>query len=167
MATFDMKKWLDSHVVPLLNDELKIYSFIWRGDPPNEILVWLLAGPTREQQKEQEPLDHTIWPRAIQRLVQNESFRFDFTREQQAVKTADGAVITIFGGDGAPLYNQEGSAAARLFRKEDDGVNLILQLGCFYPDGKDAAAATKGFYEAMGGNPLELVERFGAVWGQA
>ena len=36
------KKWLDTNVVPLLKENsLRIHSFIWNGNPPKEVLVWL------------------------------------------------------------------------------------------------------------------------------
>lgn len=180
MAAFDLKGWLDSHVVPLTRREppLKIYSFIWNGDPPNEVLVWLHTGQDEngtvrvehdvdgKELPVREAFDPTAWPRAVKHLLEAEGFRFDFLREQTMV-ALPGGNITIFGGDGAPLYNAQGMASARLFRKEDDGVSLILQVGCQYPSGEDAAAATKSFYQSFEESPLEVCKKHGTTFGQA
>jgi len=166
MSDFDMKKWLDSHVVPLLNQEpnLRIHHPFWNGMPPRDVLVIAMAGEL-EENSDQE-FDPSAWPRAIQRLLQTDGFRFDFTREQIAI-SHEGGIFNAFGGDGAPLFNPEGLASARLFRKEDDGIGLILQVACRYPNGTDAAAATKTFYGLFEENPLEVCQKYGAVFGQA
>lgn len=156
MADFDMKAWLDQHVVPLLVDTaLKIYHPFWNGMPPKEVLVVLLADPTPED----------AWPTATKKLLEV-GFRFDFLREQQLI-ALEGGTFKAFGGDGAPLFNNEGTASARLFRKEDDGTNLILQIGCKYPDGASSALATKAFYAQFEESPLSVCKTYGATFGQA
>jgi hypothetical protein len=205
MADFDLKKWLDEHVVPLTNKEprLRIYSFIWNGNPPKEVLVWLLAGCEPIAQPPEPAgvpdevdaqvkliaedmraalapteFDESAWPRAVKRLLEEDDFRFDFLREQQMVKLENG-LVPVFGGDGAPLFGKEGTASARLFRKMDDGIGLILQVGCHYPGteataeldamnpGKHAAAAVKGFFALFDDNPMIVCQKFGAAFGAA
>lgn len=116
--------------------------------------------------------DPTAWPRVVKRLLEEDDFRFDYLREQQMIQ-CEGGVFTAFGGDGAPLYNQEGLASVRLFRKGDDGVGLVLQVGCEYlacdgmRAGEHAAAATKQFYGQFEESPLVVCQKFGAVFGAA
>lgn len=189
---FDMKKWLDFNVVPLIKEKpLKIHSFIWNGNPPKEVLVWLktelkvckrchnpeasppvrgveCAGPSCNYQP--DPMD---WGNAVKELLEA-GFRFDYTREQILVTLGSG-MVKAFGGDGSPLFNQEGMASARLFRKtEDDGTGLIIQLGCqFWPiegatAGTHASSAVKGFFDLFETeNPLEVCAKYGAVFGAA
>jgi hypothetical protein len=164
-----MKKWLDTHVVPLTKQEPRtfIYSFIWNGTPAKQIMVWLMTGqPPEEGKALQKVFDPQAWPLAAKRLLQEEGFFFDFTRETQLVRMQDQSVIQIFGGDGAPLYNPEGTAALRLFKKVDN-IELILQVGCKYPDGKEAGAATKGFYAMFDESPMEVVAKYTSPWGAA
>ena len=162
MADFDMKNWLDQHVVPLLKETaLEIYHPFWNGIPPKEVLVILLSQP--------DPA--SAWPTAVKKLLDG-GFRFDFLREQQAIAMESG-LFKAFGGDGAPLFNAEGTASVRLFKKvggeEDSGrwVNLILQVGCKYPEGTDAALATKAFYALFEESPLVVCQTYGATFGQA
>ena len=154
--SFNMKQWLDNNVVPLLADTaLKIYHPFWNGMPPKEVLVILLSEP--------EPAE--AWPSAIKKLLGG-GFRFDFLREQQLIGM-DSGMFKAFGGDGAPLFNNEGTASVRLFKKVDDGINLILQIGCKYPDGGSAALATKAFYAQFEESPLSVCQTYGATFGQA
>jgi hypothetical protein len=155
MADFDMKTWLDEHVVPLLSDTgLKIYHPFWNGVPPKEVLVILLSDPSPQ----------SAWPKAAKHLIEA-GFRFDFLREQQAI-ALEGGIFTAFGGDGAPLFNEEGTASVRLFKRVG-AVNLILQVGCRYSDGIVAAAATKAFYGLFEESPLSVCQTYGATFGQA
>jgi hypothetical protein len=178
MASFDQKKWLDDHVVPLLqgNPPLSLYHPFWNGVPPKDVLVLLLA---EEQRDEESEFDPSAWPRAVKRLIDDHGFCFDFTREQIAVHM-DHGLLNLFGGDGAPLFNPEGMASARLYRKEPDGIGLIVQVACRYPStaqvgdapreltpGEHAAAATKAFYALFEENPLEVCQKYGARFGQA
>lgn len=182
MAAFQMKEWLDRNVVPLLSDDLKIYSFVWNGDPPKQILVWLVASScalarTGDDERAASPeFSPTQWPRATHRLIVEHDFRFDYTREQQMVRLESG-LIPIFGCDGAPLFGKEGTAAVRLFRRMNDGVDLILQVGCTYPPvgdgskklspGQHAAAAVKGFFGLFDVPALQVCQKFSAPFGQA
>ena len=183
MADFEMKKWLDKNVIePLTHQEPKshIYSWVWNGTPPKEILVWLLAGPPEKEadpssppSSDPPPFDPASWPKLIRRLLEEDGFRFDYLREQQMVEVA-GSLIPIFGGDGAPLFAKDGMASARLFRKGEDGISLILQVGCSFPatehlsPGLNAAAAVKAFFGLFGEeNPLTVCAKYGAVFGQA
>lgn len=148
-----MKAWLDLHIVPLLAPHaLKIHHPFWSGSPPKEVLVLLVAEPE-------------AWGLAAKNLLEG-GFKFDFLREKVAIALENG-LFQAFGGDGAPLFNQAGMASIRLFRKLDDGVNLILQIGCQYPDGPSAALATKAFYALFNESPLVVCQKFGAVFGQA
>jgi len=211
MAGFEMKKWLDENVVELLHNELKIYSFIWNGDPPKEILVWLIAEKRVGPPEKLDPkcrrcgiprsrpekiidcaqpgcdftpeavevigdemraalaapaeFDPALWPTVVKRLL-DDGFRFDFLREQQMVQLEDG-LVPVFGGDGAPLFAKDGMASVRLFRKMDDGISLILQVGAKYPDGLGAAAGVKSFFGQFDTNALEVCSSFAAPFGQA
>lgn len=196
MASFEMKEWLDQHVVPLKNKSplSRIHSFIWNGSPPKEILVWLLCGdqhfvPTsracgkstelaeraikQPEQPEKPAFKPHDWPDLLRRLLDKDEFRFDYLREQQMVAIGDG-LVPVFGGDGAPLFSKDGMASARLFRKMEDGICLILQLGCKYPKtdeltpGMHASSAVKAFFKLFGDeNPLTVCSKYGAVFGQA
>ena len=88
--------------------------------------------------------------------------------------TLQEGMVKAFGSDGAPIFNPEGMASVRLFRKEEDGTGLILQVGCqFWPvegmtAGTHAAAAVKGFFGLFDTeNPLEVCAKYGAVFGAA
>lgn len=192
---FEMKEWLDQHVVPLTQSDppLRIYSFLWNGDPPKEILVWLLAGlpaplaPTGDFDETDCPdkpdipatglpeagadFDVTAWARAAKHVV-DAGFRFDHTREQQMVQV-EGGLVPVFGGDGAPLFGKGGLASLRLFRKMDDDIALIVQIACQFPGsdalsaGQQAAAACKEFYALFNESPLDVIRVHGAVFGQA
>jgi hypothetical protein len=167
-----MKKWLDTHVVPLTQQEPQssIYSFIWNGTPPKEILVWLVV---EHEPTDDKPFNPAAWPELVRRLVVDQDFKFDYLREQQMVQLENG-LVPVFGGDGAPLFGKEGMASARLFRKQDDGISLILQVGCKFPPlegmsaGQHASAAVKAFFSLFGDeNPLTVCSKYGAVFGQA
>lgn len=172
MADFDMKKWLDENVVPLTTQQpqSKIYSFIWNGNPPKEILVWLLA---ESEPTEEKPFAPGAWGALVHRLITQDGFRFDFLREQQMVQL-EGGMVPVFGGDGAPLFGKDGMASARLFKKNEEGICLLLQVGCKYPStselspGQHASAAVKGFFGLFGDeDPLTVCSKYGAVFGQA
>jgi hypothetical protein len=154
-----LKAWLDAHVVPLLlgPPPVTIHSFIWRGSPPEEVMVWLLARP-------EDPLD---WQLAVRRLLETEGFSFDYTREAMAVNV-NGVMVSVFGGDGAPFFNKEGMAMCRLFRHEKDGTNLILDVGWHGGSVMLAKEAVKGFFlQFEGVNPVELCAKFAPRFGQA
>lgn len=193
--TFDMKSWLDDNVVPAINEKpLAIYSFIWNGNPPKEILVWLstlserckrcgtLRGePSGEECAAQDcdwQPEATDWAQAVKELLED-GWRFDYTREQQLVAIGN-QTVKAFGGDGAPLFSPDGMASVRLFRKMEDGTGLILQVACkFWPleprdglpgmtPGEHAAWAVKGFFaQFQDGNPLEVCAKYGAQFGAA
>ena len=157
---FDMKGWLDREVVPLLKGRgLKIYHPFWSGNPPKEVLVILVADPVAT--------GAASWPDAVKSLLEQEAFRFDYLREQVGIVMEGGAMFKAFGGDGAPLFNQEGTASVRLFRKCEDGVGLVLQVGCRYPSGELASQATKDFYALFEESPLTVCKTYGAVFGAA
>jgi hypothetical protein len=73
---FSQKAWLDQHIVPLLAPlGLSLYSVLWNGNPPAEVLVFLLAGTQPapasnanadaavEDDAEREPEDESEWAR--------------------------------------------------------------------------------------------------------
>lgn len=171
MPSFEMKQWLDTNVVPLLAGPpaISIYHPFWNGIPPKDVLILFRTDTVGE---DVEPFDPTAWPKAAKRLLDDSGFRFDYTREQMAVQV-ESRVFNLFGGDGAPIFNKDGMASLRLFKKMDDGIGLIAQIGCEYPaegemsPGEHAAAATKGFYAQFEENPLEVCRKYGAVFGQA
>lgn len=116
--------------------------------------------------------DPTAWPAAAKRLLSNNGFRFDFTREQIGI-SHEGGLFNAFGGDGAPIFNQDGMASIRLFKKASDGIGIICQVTCQYRPteelgaGEHAAAATKAFYSMFDESPLEVCQKYGAIFGQA
>jgi hypothetical protein len=168
------KKWMDANVVPLLKENnLKIHSFIWNGNPPKEVLVWLhVTHPSMmECQVETTSPEPTAWAETVKRMLEA-GWRFDFTREQVLV-VVDGQNIKAFGGDGAPLFSPEGKASVRLFKKTEDGVGLVAQVACTFwetPDhespGKFAAAAVKGFFALFDTtNPMEVCAKYAVPFG--
>lgn len=168
MPGFDKKRWLDDHVLPSLQPDpthpsLSLYAVFWNGHPPKDVLVFATAPPATT-----EPFDPLAWPSAVKRLLES-GFVFDFTREQQMVKDPDGSarLIALFGGDGAPLFDKSGACSVRLFRKIEDGRNLILQIGCRYADGLDAAVAVKAFFALFDQNAMTVCQTFAAPFGQA
>lgn len=163
MADFNLKKWLDDRVVPLLVRELRIYSFFWNGSPPKDVCVFLVAGPSEKEPE--QPLDKSAWPEATHELIQR-GFRFDALREPQVVHQND-QKFALFGGDGAPLINEDRVASARLLRREDDGINLILNVVCRYASATDAAQAVKQFFALFGKDPFTVLEEFGTRFGAA
>jgi len=161
MPDFDRKTWLDNHVVHLLHQEppASIYTVFWNGAPPKEVLVFLLAG----QGPATVPDD--AWPRLLKRLL-DDGFRFDYLREIQLVQL-EGKQVPLFGGDGAPLFDKSGAASARVFKKLEDGTNLILHVGHRYPAGVDAALAVKAFFGLWDTNPIDVCASMSAPFGQA
>ena len=157
---FDKKQWLDTHVVPLLElggetRSISLYSALWNGDPPTEVLVYLLVHD-----------DHAASWGAIVKQLLDAGWRFDFLREQQLVKDETG-LIPIFGGDGAPLFGKDGMASVRLFRRGGDGIGQIVQVGAKFPSGTDAAIAVKAFFALFDQNALQVCASFAAPFGAA
>ena len=187
------KEWLDKNVVPLLKENhLLIHSFIWNGNPPKEVLVWLRTNavisenctrcgvPKSRPEKGldcaqtgcgySDKKDPMRWAVSVKNLLEN-GWTFDYLREQQIVVIEQGR-ISAFGGDGAPVFNPEGEVSVRLTRKTEDGVGLILEIGCqFWPEaeldaGKHAAAAVKGGFPLFDTeNPLEVCAKYAAPFG--
>lgn len=157
------KGWLDEHVVPLAQKHsLSFYAGpFWSGNPPTDVLVFLLAQ------------DDEAWPQAVHDLLKQDDFRFDHMRDVVAVQVEPGAPpTTLFGGDGTPIYGTDGMASVRLIRKENDGTNLIVQVGRQYlpkseEGGKKAASAVKGLFALFEDDPFEVIRTFGAQFGQA
>lgn len=177
MANFDKKEWLDKHVVPLLAGKppLFIYHPFWNGIPPKDVLVILTANKPKRIETdiphEDDGFDGSAWPHAVKRLIDENEFRFDYTREALAIQH-EGSLFNMFGGDGAPLFNPAGLVSVRLFLKIED-IGLILQITCHYPSttdipaGNHASAAVKAFYALFDVNPLEVCHKHGALFGQA
>lgn len=138
-----------------------------RSSSPVKGLECASAGCTYD-----DDFDPAAWPRAVKRLLDKHDFRFDFTREQIAI-TFEGGLFNAFGGDGAPLFSPDGMASVRLYRKVDDGIGLIAQIACSYKAtaklsaGEHACAATKAFFALFEENPLEVCQKYGALFGQA
>jgi len=149
---FDIKKWLDDFVVPLLQNA-SIHSFIWNGSPPHQILAWLLCDPPSH------------WPQFTKHLIDH-GFRFDLLREPQKVNL-QGASLVIFGGDGAPFISPSSLASVRLFSRVDDR-ELILEVGAKFDDHKLAVAAVKALFDSFADlSPLEVCAKFAAPFGAA
>lgn len=161
---FDVKAWLDANVIPVLgegDERLRFYSVLWNGDPPKEILTFVLAGAETDGKL----IGNDSWGLHVKRLLEA-GWRFDFLREQAVVKM-EGGLVPIFGGDGAPIFGKNGMASVRLFKKMDDGIASILQVGAQFKDGIDAAAAVKGFFGLFGEDAIKICHTYGAVFGAA
>lgn len=189
MPGFDKKQWLDTHVLPLLKAEplLHLISAFWNGLPPKDVLVFVgLPAATLDyhvgtaglrsivphyEGPDITAFDPTWWPFAVKRLLEQHGFVFDYTREVQMVKDPDGGphLIPLFGGDGSPVFGKNGMASVRLFKqiKEPTKVNLILQVGGLYEDGIAAAAAVKSLFGLFEDNPVAVVQKYAAPFGQA
>ena len=161
MADFDKKAWLDEHVLPILKAHaLLLYHPFWLGLPPKQVLAICIAQPDE---------DGSLWSAPVKALL-DEGWRFDFLREQVGIVMDTGEMFKAFGGDGAPLFNEEGTASCRIFKKvgpDDARVGLTLQIGCRYPTGIMAAAATRAFYAQFKESPLDVCQKYGAVFGAA
>ena len=96
----------------------------------------------------------------------NNELGFDFLREA-APLVHEGIHMVLFGGDGTPLFDQKGYASVRIFKKLEDGTNLIFQVGHMYPSGVEAGNAVKDFFAQWDESPFHLVERYGAAFGAA
>lgn len=158
--SFDIKNFIDREVVQsgVLGsadgaNALTIHSLLWNGNPPKEVLVFLVAG------------DAVPWGHHVKRLLES-GWRFDFLRDL-AVVVLEGKRVAIFGGDGAPYFDPSGQSSVRLWRKCDDGRQLILQVGAKWPSGTDAAAAVKAFFGLFESGPLEMVAKYAAPFGSA
>ncbi len=174
---FDLKMFLDREIVEAgvlgsredgTGEKLTIYSGLWNGDPPKEVLVFLLAGV-----KPGEPVNGRVtgpvetWGAHVQRLLVC-GWRFDFLREQVLIKT-DGGMVPVFGGDGAPIFSKTGMASVRVYKKLESGCVMIVQVGAQFADGIAAALAVKTFFGQFGSdaNAIQICQTYGAVFGQA
>ena len=178
--SFEMKKWLDQNVVPLTRKHVpsKIHSLIWKGTPPDEILVWLLTGDDQEATATEggsTPFNPKFWPTLVHKLIVEDGFRFDYLREHVTVPV-NGEAVSAFGCDGAPLVGKNGMASVRVYRKMDDGIGLILQIGSKYPGVPElkyepAKAAAQGikdlFARFEGVDPLEVCSQYSVAFGAA
>jgi|SRR5690606_1698569 len=166
--SFDQKAWLDANVVNagVLGEgqRLQLYSVLWNGSPPKEVLVFLRAGKPVEGEEGALAGDET-WALHVKRLLEA-GFRFDFLREAVAVRVGN-QIVPIFGGDGAPIFSKNGMVSVRLIRKCDDGRLLILQIGAKFSDGIEAAAAVKAFFGQFGENALQICHTYAAPFGLA
>jgi len=157
--SFELKKWLDQNVVPLLQSELQIHSFISKPGPdgikPEKVLVWLVAK------------DDSSWPAIVKRLLSFPGIYFDFLRDAEVVEL-NGAKVAIFGGDGTPFIGSNCMAMTRLFHKTEDGIELLLEVGRRYSRAEAAAAAVKQFFSQFEGiSPVELYSRYRPPFGTA
>jgi hypothetical protein len=163
---FDSKTWLDRHVVPLLVPSFHLHSLFFNGQPPANILVYLLANQDtlRGSEDRAAPDQALSWAQYVKHLLEERSFRFDLLRDVQLVPLG-GAMVPIFGGDGAPFCGKNGMVSVRLYQAQDDGVGLILQIGAAFKP-LAAASAIKDFFGQFDASPFETIDRFKTVWGQ-
>lgn len=160
-APFDLKRWLDGNVVPLLGGEpaLELHSVLTNRstDPgrPDVVLAWALSKTG------------TDWAPTLKRLLDGDGFSFDFTRAPQLVTVAPGKTLTLFGGDGMPFVGKNGMAMARLYRRCDDGVDLILEIGHRFEKGQAAIAAVRAFFEQFAEDPTALLAKHSPPFGAA
>ena len=183
MASFDKKKWLDDHVASI-HPQIEMYAFFWNGDPPKEVLVYCKAkrepidrekaaeaGAEAEAEAAEDTGAETsegevaTWPDLVHILIEK-GFRFDATRDVQVVEV-DGSKHVLFGGDGCPMFNKEGMVTVRLLRKEEDGTNLIIELGHQYEVGTGAMDAVKQLFSSFDCDPLEVPRKYGTAFGAA
>lgn len=162
MTAFNKKEWLDAHVASI-HPKLSMYAFFWNGHPPSEVLAYLVI---REDDKEGERNPGDTWASAVRELV-DKGFRFDVLREIAKVPKEEGGYALIFGGDGSPMFNKDGNLTARLFRKEDDGIALILEVGTDVKSGLKAGEAIKTLFESFDCDPLEVYKKYGTPFGAA
>lgn len=139
--SFDIKKCLDAHVVPLLKGQGKIVSFIWRADL---VLVFLEVETER-------------WAGFVKRLLEDQGFTFDYLRgpERAAV---NGVALVLFGGDGAPFIREDGRVMCRLHRKlglddDNDERGLVLEIMTPAMNAISSARVVKGFFAQWEGEP--------------
>ena len=160
--TFKIKKWLDTHIVPLITEKpLSIHSFLWRDADERDthkgriVHVWLLADP-------EVPFS---WGLQCSRLILEEGWCFDYLRDAELAQV-NGQQVQMFGGNGAPMFGPSHMVSTRLF-KELGGDHCILQVGLQLDKPERCADATKFFYSELGDNPLEAVQKYSAKWGAA
>lgn len=174
-SPFSLKAFLDRHVVPLLAGPpaAELYSELHRGDPPEEVCVWLRA---------KDPL---TWPALARRLLETPGWSFDYLREHALVQV-NGQTCTIFGGDGSPFFNKAGMAMVRLYRKvepeeepktkgkrtrggscaHENPIGLIVDVGGKYDNVKEASTAVKAFFGLFDKkNPLEVCSEHRPAFG--
>lgn len=160
--TFEIKKWLDTNIVPLVDEKpVSIHSFLWRNPDARDnhegkiIHVWLLA----------ESDDLSNWPQHCAELLLEHGWTFDFLRDAELAQVNENQV-QLFGGNGAPMFGPSHMVSCRLF-KIIDGNHCILQCGSQLSSPGDCTATVKEFYSLLGDNPLEAVQKFSAKWGAA
>lgn len=159
MESFDLKQWLDDHVVPIRGN-LNIIAFFWRGTPPDEVLVFLSADPAEDS--DELPAS---WPEEAKRLIDS-GFRFDCLREPKTVRIGNDGTV-LFGGDGAPLVSQERVASVRLMRRENDGRSLILNIVHKNQSALTATKEVEYFFSLFDTDPFSVLERYGTRFGEA
>jgi hypothetical protein len=150
---FDLKRWIDAHVLPILEPDprLQLHSVLQNRPPgalaPVAVAVWTLSAAPDG------------WAPAVKRVLELPGFSFDFLRAPQLVTGPGQEPITLFGGDGAPFFNRSGGAMARLFRRCGD-IDLILEIGHRFPSAEAAAAAVKSFFHQFADeNPFDVIKR--------
>ena len=158
---FNLKRWLDQYVVPLIASEpkLEIHSVLQNRPPgaaaPAAVAVWTLS-PSPDG-----------WAPAVKRVLEQPGSSFDFLRAPQLVTGPDQSPITLFGGDGAPFFTRSGSAMARIFRRCGE-IDLILEIGHRFPSIEAAAAAVKRFFHQFDNtSPFDVITRYQPPFGMA
>lgn len=162
---FELKPWLDQHVIPLLAGPPPaiFHAELHQGASPGgptAIMVFLRAAEPSE------------WPALAKRLLES-GFAFDYLREHAVVRVGE-QLATVFGGDGTPFFNKEGMAMVRLFKKVDDRV-LLLDVGGKYENVNAAKDGVKAFFALFdqGGaaagamNALEVCRKFRPAFGES
>ena len=138
------KDWMDKNVIPVKGD-LKIVSFLWKGDGPEEVLTFL------------EGEDHNMWCSEVKRLLQDEKFAWDFHRDPAPHPHNEKTIM--FGVDGAPFINKKHHILCRLFKKVEDGTALILDISTKTDSALKATNALKEFFDSFNGeNPFTLFQ---------
>jgi hypothetical protein len=157
---FDLKPWLDRHLVSVLGSELTLHAVACCQSPrrshPDSVLVWVLANAAAN------------WAPAVRRLLEQCGFSFDFMREAQLIPIPGSRALVAFGSDGAPFVCKSGMVTTRLFRKGTDQPDLLLEVGHQFPSAEAAIQATREFFRQFDdASPDQVLQMFSPVFGAA
>lgn len=133
---------------------LRVYHFMTRGpgDAPTEIYIGLecLGG----------------LPDHVYNLLVVHGFKFDYFRDIAPV-AVDGKRVVLFGADGAPFINKDGTVLVRFFKKVDD-KNVILDIAQRFPRALEAQATIKKVFARFDDmQPVEVLKKFQPVFGES
>lgn len=145
--SFEIKPFLDRHVVPLLGGQASIVSFLWKEDM---VLVFLEVPAAN-------------WPSYVKALLDGGKHTFDYLRGPEPA-VVGGQRLVLFGGDGAPFITNKGRVVCRLHHRPDGERDLVLEVAT--PLGRPGLGpdVVKAFFAQWEGEPSPLT-RFRPEWG--